>query len=138
MALQPFDLAALTELDGCRIRTAFDLALARLTEDCKDRPAVKARRSVTLTVSLVPVPNDEGDLGSVDVDCQLNEKIPKRASRTYNMLPSRKGLLVNEVSPDEVRQRTLDEVAATKPRAVKPESAAEAVVQHLKEVADVG
>ena len=77
MALQPFDLAALTELDGCRIRTAFDLALARLTEDCKDRPAVKARRSVTLTVSLIPVPNDEGDLGSVDVDCQLNEKIPK-------------------------------------------------------------
>lgn len=121
MALQPFDLAALTELDGCRIRTAFDLALARLTEDCKDRPAVKARRSVTLTVSLVPVPNDEGDLDTVDVDCQLQEKLPKRESRTYNMLPTRNGLLVNEVSPDEVRQRTLDEVAKSKPRVVNGE-----------------
>ena len=67
MALQPFDLAALTELDGCRIRTAFDLALARLTEDCKDRPAVKARRSVTLT-------------GCSSSSCRLRQPAPKASS----------------------------------------------------------
>ena len=121
MALQKFDLATLTELDGARIRTAFDQAIERLTEDCKDRPGVKKARTVTLTVSLVPLANDDGDLDTVDVDFKFKESMPKRASRTYNMLPTRKGLYVNEMSPDEVKQRTLDEVA--KPRAVKPAAA---------------
>jgi hypothetical protein len=127
MALEKFDLASLTELDGARIRTAFDQAVARLTEDCKDRPNVKARRSVTLMVSLVPVPNDEGDLGSVDVDFQLKESMPKRESRTYNMLPTRSGLLVNEASPDEVKQMTLDEVGKPRARKQSAEEVADAV-----------
>lgn len=121
MALQKFDLATLTELDGARIRTAFDQAVERLVEDCKDRPNVKAKRTLALSVSLVPIPDDDGELSSIDVDFAMKETAPKRESRTYNMLPARKGLLFNEVSPDEVKQRTLDEVG--KPRAVKPAAA---------------
>jgi len=128
--LEKFSLAALSTMDGGRLNETFEQALRRLQEDCKDRPAVKGARKLTLTVSLAPLADDAGELESIDARIDFNEKAPKRASKIYNMESFAGGLLFNELSPDEVKQRTLD--MATKPRARTSADAA----HEAKEVAD--
>lgn len=108
MALEKFTLATLAAMDGGRIKEAFEQAVNRCRFDCEDRPAVEGGRKVTLCVTLEPIPDDSGELGSVDVSFDLTEKLPKRASKTYNMQAVTGGLLFNELSPDEVKQKTLD------------------------------
>ena len=115
MALEKFTLATLAEMDQGRIRIAFEQALQRLQDDLKDRPAVESARKITLLVSLVPIVGDDGELDSVDVDFKITDTVPKRESKTYNMQATRGGLLFNELSPDEVRQRTLDMAPKPKP-----------------------
>jgi len=115
MALEKFTLATLAEMDQGRIRIAFEQALQRLQDDLKDRPAVESARKITLLVSLVPIVGDDGELDSVDVDFKITDTVPKRESKTYNMQATRGGLLFNELSPDEVRQRTLDMAPKLKP-----------------------
>jgi hypothetical protein len=45
------------------------------------------------------------------VTFEIKELVPNRASRVYNMSAGRGGVLWNELSPDEVRQKTLDMAA---------------------------
>lgn len=106
--LEKFDLATLAAMDGGRIKEAFEQALNRCRFDCEDRPAVDGARKITLVVSLTPIAADNGDLSSVDVTFDLNDKLPKRGSKSYNMQAVAGGLVFNELSPDEVRQKTLD------------------------------
>ncbi len=108
MALQKFTLGTLADMDGGRIKADFAEALDRCRKDCEERPAIEGARKIILTVSLNPVATDSGALDSVDVDFDLKDNLPKRASRTYNMTSLRGGLLFNELSPDEARQGTLD------------------------------
>ena len=108
MGLEKFDMGTLTELDGGRIRTAFEQALKRLETDCKDRPNVKAARKLELVITMTPLPDDAGDLDSVDVKFRVKDSVPKRESKAYNMRAVPGGLLFNELSPDDVRQQTLD------------------------------
>jgi hypothetical protein len=117
MGLQKFDMETLTELDGGRIRTAFEQAMKRLEHDCKDRPNVKAARKLELVITMTPLPDDAGDLDSVDVKFRVKDSVPKRESKAYNMRAVPGGLLFNELSPDDVRQQTLD--MAPKPAPVK-------------------
>lgn len=118
MALEKFSLGALASMDGGRIATAFQQALDRLRYDCEDRPSIKGARKVQLSVSLTPVATDSGELESVDVDIQMNERLPKRSSKSFNMEAVAGGLLFNELSPDEVKQKTLDMVEGRKPSTV--------------------
>jgi hypothetical protein len=108
MALEKFSLASVASMDGSRIEKAFEHALNRCRFDCEDRPAVKGARKITLTVTLEPLVNDAGDLGSVNVAFDLADKLPKRSSKAYNMMPVVGGLAFNELSPEEARQMTLD------------------------------
>lgn len=133
MALEKFTLATLSTMDGGRIQTAFQQALDRLRYDCEDRPSVKGARKVTLSVELTPVAADNGELSSVDVDIELNERLPKRGTKTFNMEPVVGGMLFNELSPEEVRQKTLDMAGDRKPAMVDGKTKASG-----KEVADVG
>lgn len=108
MSLQKFDLAAIVDIDDGRIRTALEQALRRCELDCRDRPGLEGKRSVKLEVRLSPVPTPEGELDSVDVSFAISEKIPPRASKSYNMRAARGGLLFNELSPEDCDQMTLD------------------------------
>lgn len=107
MALEQFSLATLAEMDGGRIRTAFEQALKRLEADCKDRPGVKRARQLQLVVDMQPVA-DDGELDSVNVTFRIKESIPKRESKAYNMQAVPGGLLFNDASPEDVRQMSLD------------------------------
>lgn len=132
--LEKFDLATLAAMDGGRIREAFEQALNRCRHDCEDRPAVDGARKITLVVSLTPIADDSGELSSVDVAFDLNDRLPKRGSKTYNMQAVTGGLVFNELSPDEVKQKTLD--MAPKPgKQVETSSRRDRTGE---EVADVG
>lgn len=116
MALEKFKIDTLATIDQGRIKEAFEQAFARLVEDCKDRPELKKPRKLALTIDVAPR-TEQGSLESVDVTFALKERIPNRESRTYNMTAGRGGVLWNEISPDEVRQKTLDMAGDVGPKA---------------------
>jgi hypothetical protein len=114
MAVEKFNLASLVGIDAGRIKEAFEQAVRRCEDDCRDRPAVDRDRTVTLRASFRPVVGDNGELESCNVDFEINDNIPKRRSKVYNMKAGRHGLLFNELSPEEIRQGTLDEAPGMK------------------------
>ncbi|MCP3916164.1 MAG: hypothetical protein GY711_11460 [bacterium] len=110
MAIEPFNLSSLVGLDQGRIKETFEQAIRRCEADCKDRPALKDARTVTLKVTIAPVPEpDGGELQSCDVRFQVTDSVPKRRSKVYNMRSTRSGLHFNELSPDDINQTTIDE-----------------------------
>src|SRR6188768_2061960 len=99
MAIEKFELKTLSEIDGGRIREAFEQALKRCEGDCRDRPSLKTARTLTLTVRLKPAVDERGELDTVGAEFDVHEKLPKRQSRTYQMLARGGNLLFNELSP---------------------------------------
>lgn len=109
--IEKFEMKSLATIDGGRINAAFERELKRIREDCIDRPGLKRPRQVQLMVTLSPVMDDNGtDLASCNVQFQIKSSLPKRESKVFNMTADRRGdLLFNELSPEDVRQRTIDE-----------------------------
>lgn len=132
MALEKFDLATLADMDGGRIRVAFEAALRRLEADCRDRPGVKSARKLALLVQLEPVA-DDGQLDSVNVTFRITDTVPKRESKAYNMAAVPGGLLFNDSSPEDVHQMSLD--MAPRPRPHTPGGSSRKAPE---EVSDVG
>lgn len=116
MSVEVFRFASLEAIDEGRIREAWEQALRRVRLDCADRPGVKRPRKVTLTMSMTPVSSADGSLDTVDVQFHIDEALPKRVSHSYNMKSVEGGLLFNEMSRDDVRQRTLDELHNNGPK----------------------
>ena len=112
MATKKLTLSSLVTIDGGCICAAFEQALKKCREDCGSRPEVSKARKVTLTATLVPVGSPDGASGSCDVQFEVGDSLPKRTSPTYNMKAARDGLLFNELSPENARQGTLDDVGA--------------------------
>jgi len=134
MALEAFTLATIAEMDGGRIRAAFEMALRRLEADCKDRPGVESARKLALVPHMTPV-CDGGDLDSVNITFKITDTVPKRESKSYNMQAVPGGLLFNDASPEDVRQGTLDMARKQKARRVKGNESAE---PDEEEKSDVG
>jgi len=107
MTLEKFTLETVANMDGGRIRTAFEQALKRIEADLKDRPGVKAARKLELVLDLTPVA-DGGELDSVNVKFRIKDNVPKRESKAYNMQAVPGGLLFNDASPEDVKQKSLD------------------------------
>lgn len=107
--LEKLTLESLAKLDGGRVRAALDQAIARCESDCKDRPALPAKRKIALVLTIAPVLDPDGELDSCDVAFHITESVPKRTSKNYNMKATRGGLMFNELSPKDVHQRTIDE-----------------------------
>lgn len=117
MARDQFTLRSLSEIDGGRLATAFAHALARCEADCRDRPGVDASRTITVKTVLTPQSDEGGHLHGVDVQFEVNDKLPKRASKTYNMQPAADGgLFYNEFAPENGGQRTLDDAPSNAER----------------------
>lgn len=110
--IEKFQLTSLAVLDQGRVREAFEQAMRRLEADCKDRPNDPANRKVSLHMTMVPVANESGELESCNVQFQIVDQIPKRKTKVYNMKSTRGGLVFNELSPEDIRQGTLDDVPA--------------------------
>lgn len=115
MALEKFSLASLATIDSGRVKVAFDQALRRVEEDCRDRPIVDTARKVTITAIIKPNATEAGELASCDLRVEISDNLPKRQSQTYNMASTPGGLLYDELSPEDVDQKTLE---LTEPREV--------------------
>jgi hypothetical protein len=111
MALEEFSFASLATLDDGRIAAAGDRLLSHARLDCLDRPAVDKARKIKLILTVTPVADQSGELRSCTVTVKLVGSLPDIVSPEYDMAIGRGGLLVNELSADDVRQRTLDEAA---------------------------
>lgn len=111
MAIEKFSLEALSRIDEGRLREGFDQALRRCLDDCRDRPALGDARTVQLSMTMTPVIGEDGNLESADVRFQVHDAQPKRRSKVFNMKHTASGLLFNELSPADIRQGTLDQVA---------------------------
>lgn len=114
MSIEKFDLGSVAKIDEGRIREAFEQALKRCMDDCKDRPAVGDARKVQLLATLTPLVGEDGAMESCDVSFQISDSVPKRKSKLYNMKSKGNSLYFNELSPDDIRQRTLDDVDGPK------------------------
>jgi hypothetical protein len=111
MATRRLTLDAIANLDGGRVRAAFDQALKRLREDCQDRPALATARKLRMDVILIPTVDEEGNLADVDVRFTMRDTIPARESKAYRMAALHDGSLVfNELSPTDPGQMTIDEI----------------------------
>ena len=103
-------LDTLKEIDSGRISAAFNAELRRIAQDLIDRPADPTARTVVLTVTVKPN-GDSGVCETADLEFRVKSSVPQRRSRSYSVAVQGNGSLVmNPVSPQDVRQRTLDEI----------------------------
>jgi hypothetical protein len=107
--LQKLSLAGLSEIYGGRLAIAFEQALKRVAQDCEDRPGERKARSVSVTLNVVPVLDEDGLCDNVKLQAQISDNVPKRRSKIYD-LSLRKGghLLFHPDSLENVDQHTLD------------------------------
>lgn len=102
-------LANLQEIDDGLTVRLFDRALKQVVADCVDRPGDKKARTVTLELAIVPQATD-GVCETVLMESTVKSKIPAPRTKQYQVDVKGDGtLIVNPASPDDVRQRTLDE-----------------------------
>jgi len=109
MANEEFSLKKVGELDP-RLDAQVALELRRIVQDMQDRPGVDAARKLTIELAFKPEAAT-GSMDSVSLRCKIKSSMPPVESRSYSLEPHGSGaLLFNPASPDNVRQRTLDEV----------------------------
>ncbi len=111
MATRQLTLTNMELLEDGRTVEAFRRHLARAAADCEDRPGDQSRRTVTLQVDMMPV-LDQNTLtcDSVTVEISTASKVPPHRSKPYSMLIKSGGALAfNDLAPDNVHQRTIDE-----------------------------
>ncbi|MGD9644277.1 MAG: hypothetical protein AB7U73_01105 [Pirellulales bacterium] len=112
MALQSVSLANLDRLDP-KLQAAFHTHLRRAVQDCLDRPGEKKSRRVLMELDVTPILDEDGGCSRVHADFNFRDKLPDRRSRTYELIATRNGsLIVNEHSPENPDQMTIDDIPA--------------------------
>lgn len=111
MAIKEMQLQTIIALDDGRIVEAWNQALKRVVSDCHDRPGCKDSRKITLQLDIEPLVSEDGDLDTVRGQFQIKDSLPVRKTKKYDFEPRRNGSLAfNDLSDDNVHQRTIDEV----------------------------
>lgn len=108
-------LAALAKLGegpgGSPVDLQFQEELARVIQDCVDRPQVSKPRSVTIKMSVEPIPNQLGKIEDVMVDFTFDHKCPPATSRPYSCaVTPEMGLAFSNDRLDNIRQATFSEL----------------------------
>lgn len=110
--LLELNLDNLKELDGGRLRAAFDAELKKVLEDLQDRPGMKQPRKVTMTLDIKPEVDEQGELYNVVVQFHVTHKIPSRRTQQYSMQVRSSSMgpmaCFNELSLDNPNQGTLE------------------------------
>lgn len=105
-------LEELARLDNGKVAAIFARELRHVVTDCVDRPTDKSLRKITMTVSVAPQECD-GVCDTVESEITIKSSVPDRRTRPYQLEVNGRGeVLVNDASPDDVRQGTLDEANA--------------------------
>lgn len=111
MSLISLDLTTLGKVDDGRIAIAFEQELRRAVFDCRDRPADKKPRIVSIEATIKPVFNTNTMVADhADVSFKIKSKLPTRESQGTTMqMRANDKLIFSDTSPD-VRQTTIDDV----------------------------
>jgi len=112
MASKRLTLETLPKVRDGAIKHDFNSALARLYDDCLDRPKSGKARKLTLEVTLKPIV-DDGVLELVETTFAVNSSIPKHTfSRRMKVSQKQQGLMF-ETDTDSTKhsndQRSFDE-----------------------------
>lgn len=113
MALEKFDLRQLAAIDEGKIAEDFEDALREVERDCRSRPMLDKDRTVAIVLKMRPVADADGKLLEVKTTFDVKSGKPVTSSKVYHMAAGRGGLFYNELSPDDAKQLTLDEVPRT-------------------------
>ena len=70
--------ASLGSYQGGKVQAILNAELKRAVQDCLNRPTDKKTRKVYLEISMVPVPDDTGDLDHILIEFDATSKVPKR------------------------------------------------------------
>jgi hypothetical protein len=69
---------------------------------------------VVLTATFTPVCGQDGELDACEVQFQIKDSTPKRESKVYSGQLTAGGLVLNDLSPEDARQVTIDEIGPRK------------------------
>jgi hypothetical protein len=106
--LHQFSLDTLPKLDDGKAALAFVEHVRRAARDCTDRPGEPKPRVVTLTVSVTPVMQSNGDCDEARVQIKVKSDTPVHQTKPYSFGLRANGVLVfSEHSPNDVNQTTL-------------------------------
>ena len=113
--LKPVNYETVGEMHGGKLELAFNEAIAACVKDCFNLPGVPGARSVTLVLSVKPIPlKDGGDLERCKFSASVSKKLAKRETEEFTgdiQFDKNQPLLAyNDMSGDEPRQRTIDEL----------------------------
>jgi len=113
MTLKPFTVRDVLDIDKGRVERGLQLALDMVRMDLIDRPNLGKARTITLKLEIKPSQlAEDGTLDTVKTRFEIDHKMPKRATREYDMAVSADGQMsYNDLSPGNARQRTLDDAA---------------------------
>ncbi len=107
--LEALRLDTLPELDP-RIGALFERQVAVIAQDCMNRPADAAPRTITLEFKIVPIAEVRGEhieCARVDVSVDCKAKVPTFKSATYPLEVNKAGLKFNRDIPEELDQPSL-------------------------------
>jgi hypothetical protein len=111
MTLIPLDLTTLGQVDDGRIAIAFEQELKRAVFDCRDRPADKKPRIISIEATITPMFNTNTMCADhADVKFKIKSKLPTRESQGSTMQLRANDMLVFSDTSADVRQTTLDDV----------------------------
>ena len=108
------NLSDLSQLDQGVLDAQFREELKSVIEDMRDRPSVSQARKITICLSLKPTSDGAGGLLEVGTEVEISSTFPKVRTREFAMGAIKTDALVyNDLSPDDPRQGTLDEVKSS-------------------------
>lgn len=108
LRLVPFQTESLRSMDDGRPAAMFEHAMQQAIRDCFERPGNKAKRNVNLTVSVVPVIEDNGECERVKFFFECQASTPKMSTKEYEGRVTKNGaMLVSQEFPDNVDQHSL-------------------------------
>lgn len=104
---EKLDFSSLAQIDNGKVDTLLRVHLARIAQDCMDRPGDKTERKVTLEFLCEPILDDDGGCDYVKLKLNCASKLPVYKTREYEMRVSKGGFLFNVDAPDAIDQHPL-------------------------------
>jgi hypothetical protein len=102
-------LASLAKLDMGKIDMTFSRHMQVIVRDCQSRPADKKARKVRLTLFVVPVADELGQMSDILISFKMANSMPDSQSKSYVMAARPDGAVIfNPDNPSDIRQGTLD------------------------------
>lgn len=108
LRIAKFTTESLKKIEDGKPAAMFDAAMRQVIRDCYERPGNKSKRTVNLSVSVVPIIEDDGECERVRFAFDCSSSTPKMSTKEYEGRVTRNGdLLISQEFADSVDQHSL-------------------------------